>query len=305
MTENTKSGTVKKMSISPSNSNSSLDPTGVRYALLAYTAWGFFPLYWRFLQHIPSLEILFHRVIWSWVFYVGLRFYIERKWFWGLKLDRSAWINLSFASIILSFNWLLYIYAVNSGHVVESSLGYFINPLVNVVIGIFLLGEKLKSYHRVSLFFVCLGVLGLTLEAGRPPWIALGLALSFSVYGYLRKQAKTDVLHGSQIESFLMILPILLILLFFQNGFSSYDSATWLYLLTTGLVTGLPLVWFARAARKLPYYMMGFFQYIAPTLQFLTGVLIFHEELSSMKLLCFVLIWMGVAWTLLNSWKRA
>lgn len=278
-----------------------LDPNGIRSALLAYGAWGFVPLYWKLLKHIPALEILFHRVIWSWVFYTGLRLYEEKKLLTGFPISKIVFRNIFLASILLSANWFLYIYAVNSNQVIETSLGYFINPLVNILLGVFFLSEKLKRFHKVSLLFVCLGVGILTFEAGKPPWIAFALAITFSLYGFIRKKTEVPGLQGSQVESLLMVLPTLGILYFFQNNLSSYDAKTWVFLILTGIVTGMPLLWFTQGAKKLPYYMMGFFQFIAPTIQFLTGVIIFKEELSFLKLVGFIFIWIGVGWTLVHS----
>jgi chloramphenicol-sensitive protein RarD len=280
---------------------SATSKTGVRDALLAYGAWGLFPLYWKMLESVPALSILFHRILWSWVFYTFYRGVLHRQWSIGVPKSWHTRGGLLLAATLLSINWFLYIWAVNNGHIVESSLGYFINPLVNVLLGVIVLKEVLNRDQKIAVLLAVIGVAVLTWEAGRLPWIALALAVTFSLYGLIRKQISISSVQGGQAESFLMFFVVLGLL--WQQGMSVKPANLHdgILLVGAGVVTGLPLLWFVEAAKKLPYYVMGFFQYIAPSLQFLTGVLIFHEPMSGWKLAGFSLIWAGMGWLLFRT----
>ena len=278
--------------------------TGSIYAILAYLGWGFFPVYWKLLQHVPFLQILCHRVIWSFVFYTAIMTYKDKSFSIykppGFKLIR----NLSFGALVLMSNWLVYIYAVNSNQIVESSLGYFINPLVNILIGVLFLKEKLSRNQTVATALAAIGVLVIALAQGHVPWIALFLAVSFSIYGLVKKLNPVSALNSNQYES-VMLLPFALVFLMTQ----SYEwvnpenkNLSILLLMGAGVVTGLPLLFFSAAAKRIPYYLMGFFQFLAPTLQFLSGVVIFNEPLSQSKLVGFIFIWLAGALLILNSW---
>lgn len=275
--------------------------SGYSYAILAYVAWGFFPIYWKFIKHVPSLEILVQRIVWSWLFYTLLRLYFEKRWSWGFEIDFQKLQKLFLSSLLLSANWFLYIYAVNSGHIVESSLGYFINPIINILLGVFVLKEKLDNKRWTAVALACVGVSVLTYEAGGLPWISLTLAVTFGLYGLIRKQLSIASYAGGQVESLLMILPGLVALHYLHKPlsvdyFQSYGLYEWLFFVGAGPVTGLPLVWFAEAAKRLPLNVMGLFQYLAPTLQFLTGVLLFNEQVSAIKWVGFLFIWSGLAY---------
>lgn len=268
---------------------------GMAYAALAYLGWGFFPIYWKFLKHVPLMQILSHRVIWAFVFYTAVLVWKERR----LRLfrppsRRAAW-NLGFASVLLMANWLVYIYAVNSDQIVESSLGYFINPLVNILLGVLLLRERLTLPQTVASVLAGLGVLVITFDQGRIPWIALFLAFSFAFYGLIKKMNPAPGLKSNQFES-VIIVPVALVFLLMQShSWVTPANAvpSILLLIGSGVVTGLPLVLFAEAAQRIPYYLMGFFQFLAPSLQFLSGVLIFGEAVSPLKLGGFALIWLA------------
>jgi chloramphenicol-sensitive protein RarD len=266
---------------------------GLRYAVLAYTIWGLFPLYWKLLKQFPAAEILFHRVFWSWIFYCVIRSYREKTLSLGFT-KKNLPLTLIAASL-LSGNWLLYVWSVNAGRVVETSLGYFINPLVNALFGVLFLGETLKKPHRIALSFAAVGVGILTYEGGRLPWIALVLAVTFSLYGLIKKKAKFASLAGNQLESLLMILPIFAVAAVAGVRPHPITLQEGLLLIGTGIVTGLPLLWFSEAASRIPYYLLGFVQFMAPTLQFLCGVVVFGEPLSALKLLGFSFIWFGIA----------
>lgn len=269
--------------------------SGMGYAALAYMGWGFFPIYWKFLKHVPLMQILSHRVIWAFVFYTLVIFWRERKISLFKPKDRGTTLNLSFASALLMSNWLVYIYAVNSGQIVESSLGYFINPLVNILIGVWFLKEKLSRYQTIATVLAGLGVLIIAIAQMKIPWIALYLAFSFAGYGLIKKMNPVSGLKSNQFESVLFVPMALVFLIIQPTEWLSSDNGmtTVLLLIGSGIVTGLPLIFFAEAAQRIPYYMMGFFQFLAPTLQFLSGVLIFKEEVTLLKLLGFICIWIA------------
>lgn len=277
------------------------EKNGVRYALAAYGAWGLFPLYWKLLQTSPSVVILFHRVLWSWVFYSFYRAYRERRWSFGFPANKRLLLQISGSALLISVNWLTYIWAVNGGHIVESSLGYFINPLMNVLFGTFLLRERLSRDQTVAVVMAAIGVVILSVEAGRPPWIALALALTFSAYGLARKKIEVGSFAGGQAESLLMVVPVLLLTISQGVNPLSASARDWIFFVGAGVVTGLPLIWFVEAGKRLPYSFLGFFQYIAPTLQFLTGVLVFRETVTPLKMAGFATIWLGLAWMLGRS----
>lgn len=278
--------------------------SGTLYAVLAYLGWGFFPIYWKLLKHIPYLEILCHRVVWSFAFYSAVLFYKKRKFFVykppGFVLTR----NLVLGSVLLMMNWLMYIYAVNSNQIVESSLGYFINPLVNIALGVFFLNERLTTYQKVATIMAVTGVGIITFAQGQIPWIAMFLAVSFSLYGLIKKINLVTSLNSNQFES-LVMLPFALIFLFSQSPqwiHAENINLSVLLLVGSGVVTGLPLIFFALAAQKVPYYVMGFFQFLAPSIQFLTGVLIFNEPISSLQLKGFIFIWAAGLLLIIQGW---
>ncbi|MBX2989086.1 MAG: EamA family transporter RarD [Bdellovibrionaceae bacterium] len=273
-------------------------PEGTRSALLAYTAWGLFPLYWKLLGHLPALAIFGQRVFWSLVFYSLMRALWRRERMFSFRLTVRQWWGIALSSLLIGGNWLLYIWAVNTGHIVETSLGYFINPLVNILLGVAFLQERLTRSQKVAVLLALAGVVVLTVEGGRLPWIALALATTFSLYGFTRKKIGVPALEGAQLEALLMLAPVALLVSREHFAWGSVSWVDWGFLVGAGVVTGLPLLWFIEAARRLPYYLMGFFQYIAPTLQFLTGVLIFREPLTSWKLVGFAFIWAGIFLTL-------
>lgn len=277
---------------------------GMVYATLAYLGWGFFPIYWKFLQHVPILQILSHRVLWAFVFYTLILFYKERKLYFFRPESARSNISLLLASMLLMGNWLVYIFAVYSGQIVESSLGYFINPLMNIVIGVIILKERLTLFQSIAAGFAAVGVLIISFAQGHIPWIAIFLAVTFSCYGLIKKKTSVSGLKSNQFES-LVFVPVAILFLFTQEQ-------TWLkaenvpltaaLLAGSGLITGLPLIFFAEATRRIPYYLLGFFQFLAPTIQFLTGVFIFGEPLSELKLRGFLFIWVAGLLLIMNTW---
>lgn len=275
---------------------------GFLYAFLAYFFWGFFPLYWKLLSHVPLLEILSHRVLWAFVFYTIIIGIKKRSFISLKKFSFKDMKVLSLASVMLMANWLLYIYAVNSGHIIESSLGYFINPLVNILFGVIFFKEKLNKHQIISAFLASIGVLIITFDQGRLPWIAITLAITFAIYGSLKKISSSSGTESNQFESFIFVIPAIIYLATHKPEWiiPSNQITTWIYLIGSGVVTGLPLIFFAEAAQKIPYYLMGFFQFIAPSLQFLCGYVIFSEPLSLLKLKGFVFIWAAVLYLLIS-----
>lgn len=268
---------------------------GLYAAVGAYILWGLFPLYWKALLPVSSMEILAHRIFWSLVFMAGV-LSLRRDWSWlkpALR-DRKVLRIYAIASGLLAANWLVYVWAVNSGYVIESSLGYFINPLVSVLLGVVFLRERLRPMQIASVGIAALGVAYLTFEYGRPPWIALALAFTFGLYGLVTKTASLSAARGFTLEMVVLVLPTAVYLGYLggsgQAAFGEYSAATVLLALA-GPVTSIPLLLFGSAARSIPLSMVGFFQYIAPTLQLLIGVLVYHEAFPVSRLLGFASIW--------------
>ncbi|MEP6632985.1 MAG: EamA family transporter RarD [Luteimonas sp.] len=274
---------------------------GLWIAAASFVLWGLMPLYWHLLKAVPSLQIVVHRIVWSAVLVVGWLAWTQgTRWLrTALAQPRVAWM-LALSAVLIGFNWSLYIWAVNAGHVVETSLGYFINPLLNVVIGTLFLRERLSKAQWLSVAIASAGVLWLTFNYGSFPWIALTLAASFALYGLIRKLAAVESLPGLGIESLYLFLPALLALIWFeasgQGGFfGGWDWRLDAMLVVGGGLTALPLLGFAYAVRRVRYSIVGLMQYIAPTLQLLCGVLVFHESFDRDRAIGFVLIWIALA----------
>jgi chloramphenicol-sensitive protein RarD len=290
-------------------SNASLDRKGLVAATFAFLAWGVFPLYWAQLKHVPSLEIVAHRIVWCAAFVCAWLLWRDGAgWLWrALRQPRAAWMLL-LSSALISANWGLYIWAVNSGHVVESSLGYFINPLVNVVIGVLLLGERLRRMQWIAVALAAAGVLWLSLQQDRPPWIALCLAGSFALYGLIRKKVAVESVPGLGVESLLLLLPALGFLWWAeQGGGGAIFHGAWstdALLILGGLLTALPLAAFAYGARRIPYSTIGLLQYIGPSIQFAIGVFLFSEPFSAVQAVGFGLIWAALALYATEGWHR-
>lgn len=273
---------------------------GVLAAVVAYTLWGILPVYWKAVQAVPASEILAHRTVWSLVF-VLLLLAVRRQWDWLRQARQRPRMLLVFAltACLLGANWFTYIWAVNSGHIVDSSLGYFINPLFSVLLGVLFLKERLRLWQGVAIGLALVGVLFLTVAYGAFPWIALTLAGTFGCYGLLRKTAPLGSLEGLTLETALLSVPTLAYLLALESAgsgsFGHAGAATSLLLAGAGVVTAFPLLMFAYAARKVTLATVGILQYIAPTLQFLLGVLVYGEPFNQTRLLGFAAIWVALA----------
>lgn len=272
---------------------------GVLLAAGAYLAWGLLPIYWKALQSVPAVEILGHRMAWSLVVVAGL-LALRQRWAWIRPVlgDPRTLLTFTLSALLLSCNWLLYIWAVNAGFVVETSLGYFINPLVNVVLGMLFLGERLRPAQALAVLIASAGVLYLALDHGRLPWIALGLAFSFGVYALLRKTARLGSLEGLALETGILFLPALVFLLYREvsgvGNFGHTSPGISILLAGAGAATALPLLLFASGARRIPLTVVGILQYIAPTLQFLLGVFVYGETLTTARLIGFACVWLAL-----------
>lgn len=274
--------------------------TGILSAALAFLCWGLFPLYFHAIGEVPPMQILAHRMLWSLLFLL-IVLAVRRQWAW-LDLVRKPRVFGSFvaSAVLLSVNWLIYIWAVNNGHVIEASLGYFINPLVNISLGYLLLKERLRRAQWMAIAVAALGVAWLTWQAGTVPWIALALALSFGGYGLMRKTAALGALEGLSFET-MVLFPIaaayvIWLTMHGQNAFINTESnTTRLLLMAAGPITAIPLLLFASGARQIPLSVLGLLQYLSPTLQFLLGVWIFHEAFTADRLVGFALIWLALA----------
>ena len=267
--------------------------------LLAWTMWGFFPLYWPLLEPAGAVEILAHRIFWSLIVMVGVVLVMRKRaaLLATFANRRTRWL-LALAAVLITVNWGTYIYGVNSHHVVETSLGYFINPLVSVLLGVVVLGERLRRLQWAALALAGIAVLALTVEYGRPPWISLVLAFSFGSYGLAKKKANAGAVESLVLETAL-IAPVALgyIVFLMATGASTFgrEGAGHVVLLVgTGVVTVIPLLCFGGAATRIPLSTLGLMQYVTPTVQFLLGIFFFHEPMPAMRWVGFSLIWLAL-----------
>jgi chloramphenicol-sensitive protein RarD len=272
----------------------------------AYILWGVFPLYWKALDTVPAIQILAHRMTWALLFLAAV-LTNQKDWHWvppTMQNRRSLGIY-TLAAILLSVNWFTYIWGVNAGFIVETSLGYFINPLVNVLLGVIFLGERLRRGQFLAVSLAAIGVLYLTFVYGGLPWIALVLAFTFAIYGLLKKIAPLSATRGLTLETAAMFLPAAAYLIYLDRvgsgAFGHQAFLTTALLALAGPVTAIPLLLFGVAARRIPLSMVGFLQYIAPTLQFLIGVLIFQEPFPLQRLIGFCIIWVALVIFMLDA----
>ncbi len=284
--------------------------SGVVYALAAYVIWGLFPLYFKALEQVPSLQILAHRMAWSLLF-VALLLAVLKRWSWMrlLREQTALLARFTLSAVLLSSNWGIYIWAVNSNHVVDASLGYYINPLVNVALGSVLLHERLRGLQWAALAIAAAGVTVMAIEVGHVPWISLSLALTFGGYALLRKTAPLGALEGLAVET-AVLFPLAAAYLFWlsaqgMNAFASADLSTRWLLVAAGPITTIPLLLFAAGARRMPMTLLGVLQYITPTLQLALGVWLYQEPFATAKMIGFGLVWAGLAVFLLDGLRAA
>lgn len=272
---------------------------GIIYAVLTYLCWGLLPLYWRLFDTMSALEILSHRILWSFVF-VAIIVTAAKRWkhMKAAVPDRKSKWAVLLCALFISCNWLIFIWAVNNNHVIETSLGYYMNPLISVLFAVVFLKEKLQKGQWLAIILAGIGVLLMAIQYGHIPVIAITLAISFSLYGLAKKLAKLDVLMGLTWET-LIVFPISFLYLAFihvqgKATLSTLSSTSLILLLLAGAATALPLFWFAKAAERLPLSMVGFIQYIAPTTSLLLAIFVFHEPFTGGELFSFVLIWIAL-----------
>lgn len=272
---------------------------GVLSGIAAYLIWGFFPIYLKALLVVPALQIMLHRVVWAFVF-VTLIVILRKRWRGIIKSLRNPRVILIYTltAILLSVNWLVYIYGINSGQVVETSLGYFINPLLSVALGVIILHERLRPMQWLPVGLAGLGVLYLTLQYGALPWIALVLAFSFGMYGLIKKIAPLGTVDSLFVETGIIFFPALFFIFFSESqGAGAFGHQGWqisILLAFSGVVTALPLLLFGQAARSIPLSLLGILQYIAPTVQFLLGIFLYQEPFSLGRLVGFAIIWLAL-----------
>ena len=283
---------------------------GLVYAALAFVWWGLFPLYFRLVTTVPAPEVLAHRVVWCLLF-LGAILTWRRQWGWLREVARRPKVLAAFvaSALMIAANWLMYIWAVLHGHVLEASLGYFITPLVNVLLGVTLLHERLRRAQWVALAIATAGVLWLTVQAGRPPWIALELAISFGAYGLLRKIGVLGALEGLTLET-LLLAPLALLALGWATleGNARFPAPDWptnLWMIALGPITAVPLLLFAAGARRLSLATLGIVQYIGPTIQFLIGIWVFAEPFSTARFVGFAFIWAALLIYSADGWRTS
>jgi chloramphenicol-sensitive protein RarD len=282
---------------------------GIWLGIGTYTIWGLFPIYWKWLQHVPALELVAHRIAWSFV-YMLVIMTITRRWGKFKSTTASPKLRWTFLLIagLIGVNWLVYVWAVNHGFIVDASLGYFINPLVSVTLGVVFLKERLRPWQWVPVGMAAIGVIYLTVLYGSLPWIALTLAFSFGFYGLLKKITPLGPVQGMTLETGILFLPALAWLVFTQTrgdgAFLHTGIVSDLLMAGAGLVTTVPLLMFAAAAQSIPLTLIGILQYLAPTLQFLIGVLVFGETLSVERLVGFTIIWLALIIFAIEGWQH-
>ena len=272
---------------------------GILAALTAYVLWGFFPIYWKSLQTVPAFEILCHRVVWS-MLLLTIILSVRKHWKWlkpAIVVPKTI-LPFVASAVILAGNWLTYIWGVNSGHIVETSLGYFINPLISVLLGVIFLKERLRRVQWISILIALAGVLYLTFQYGQFPWIALTLAFSFGFYGLIRKTGKLSSLEGLSVEMVILFIPALFFIFYLElhgsGSFLNGNLTIQTLLPLAGVVTSVPLLFFAFGARNITLTTLGLLQYIAPSLQLMVGVFIYHENFPKIRMIGFMFIWIAL-----------
>ncbi|NMC12261.1 MAG: EamA family transporter RarD [Chloroflexi bacterium] len=269
---------------------------GIWYGISAYVMWGLFPVYWKWLHKVPALQLICHRILWSCLILIGFIVLTRQiKAFRENALQSSILPIYIIAALLIGVNWTIYIWGVNSGYIIETSLGYFINPLISILLGVIFLRERLRLWQWIPIGLAALGVLYLAFAYGRLPWIALTLASTFSLYGLVKKTAPLNALYGLTLETGLLSLPALLYLLYVENidqgAFLHLGTIPDILMIGAGLMTTVPLLCFSSAVQLTPLTLMGILQYISPTLQFLLGVLVYRESFTGAQLIGFCIVW--------------
>jgi chloramphenicol-sensitive protein RarD len=290
--------------------NAKQEQTGILLTAGAYLLWGFLPIYWKAVNHVSAGEILAHRIVWSFVFMLVL-IALLGKWSTVLKeckailTNKKQLIAVIFASIMITLNWLTFIWAVNSDHVLQASLGYYINPLISILLGILVLKETLTKRQLVSFILAGAGVLFLTVSYGVFPWVSLLLAMSFGLYGLFKKRLDVGAFASLTIETmFITPIAILYLLIIPENIFqaNAFFTSSTMLLIGAGIVTAVPLLLFAGGARRIPLAMIGFLQYIAPTIMLILGVFVYNETFTTAHLIAFSLIWIALINYMLSTY---
>jgi chloramphenicol-sensitive protein RarD len=283
---------------------------GVLSGLSAYALWGLFPLYFPLLEPAGGLEIVAHRVLWSVVF-VGLLLTVRRNWSQvrALLFDPRRLLVLAGAALLIAVNWLVFVYGVNSGQVVETSLGYFINPLVSVLLGVVIFSERLRPLQWCAVGIATVAVAVLTVDYGHPPWIALALAASFGLYGVMKKLVRVEAAPGLFVETLIVAVPAAVVLgVLHAHGegtFGNAGTANALLLMSSGIATAIPLLLFAAAARRIPLSTVGLLQYLTPLMQLAIGVFVYDEPMPPARLAGFVIVWVALAVFTADSLRHA
>jgi chloramphenicol-sensitive protein RarD len=273
---------------------------GVAYGIAAYVLWGLLPVYWKQLQVVGAMEILGHRIVWSAVFLVAI-IALKRRWAWMRAVPGSTYLLLLGGAVLLALNWGVYIWAVNAGHIVDTALGYFINPLLNVVLGVLVLGERMRRVQWAAVGIATLGVLSIAIQQGSIPWIALVLAASFSLYGLVKKKVVgVTAIQGLAVETLWLAIPAAGFLVFAaanavpESQIGALPVGTVVLLIGTGLATSIPLVLFGAAAQRVPLSTLGILQYLAPSIAFVIGITVYGEEVSTVMLTGFIFVWVAL-----------
>lgn len=272
---------------------------GIWYALAAYGIWGLFPLYWKPLHNVPAEQIIGHRIGWSFILLVVI-ILVTKQWgtFRAAIANRRTLLAYTTTAVLITINWLVYVWAINAGYIVESSLGYFINPLLSVLLGVLFLHERLRAWQWVPVGLAAVGVLIVSLAYGHFPWISISLALSFGLYGLVKKKAPLNSLYGLTLETGIVFIPALIFLLTVeaqgQGAFLHTDILSNVLMIGAGAVTAIPLMLFSSAAQRIPLSMVGILQYITPTAQFLLGVFVYNEPFTQIQLVGFSLVWLAL-----------
>jgi chloramphenicol-sensitive protein RarD len=273
---------------------------GILYGIGAYVLWGMFPAYWKMLQHVPAIQLIAHRFLWS---FILLALFIlltnKREQFFAAVRQPRVLLIYTASALLIGTNWLVYVWGVNNGYIVETSLGYFINPLISVLLGVVFLRERLRPLQWLPIALAAAGVIYLTVNYGQLPWIALTLAFSFGTYGLAKKTAPLNSVNGLTLETGILFIPAGLVLLFAELGregaFTHTGLGADLLMVSAGLATTVPLLLFSSAAQRIPLSMLGILQYIAPTIQLVLGVLVYGEPFTETQWVGFGMVWTALA----------